>query len=628
MSTFSSIEIGKRSMFAHRQAVQTAGHNISNSSTEGYTRQRVNLRAFEPLYRPDLSRAETPGQVGQGVDIASITRLRDELLDTRIVGETYDMGYWDTRDKYVAMLEEVYNEPQDVSLRTRLDEFWDAWQELSLYPESNSARQVVLTRGTTLQDAVHHQYKGLTAIRDMLNGDIEATVKQVNDITKQIAALNAEITKSKAMGDNPNDLMDKRDVLTEKLANLIDISVTKVDEDETYIIYAAGREIVQGKQFRSFDVVPVINNEGYSDVVWSDFGNKAHFSSGKLASLIELRDKDVRDEIRNLDTMTMNFVDLVNDVHKNAMALNGKTGIDFFKEQYFIDNLNGNFDRSGDGVYDSSYIFRITGSHTLDPRAQIGLEGSITISSADGTIEVPYTSTDMVSDVIARINQSNAEVVAYLDQNSKLVLKATTAENRDNPDFVIRHVEDSGRFLAGYSGILAGSGAENAYDWQQADAVNALANNENAVAQYAVSPIAHPSGWMEINPVIRTDINNIAAGYPSPEGLPHPGDNRAALAIASIRNTPVMVGNTKTFDEYFAESVTLIGLKGEQAQRSAETQLAILSELHNMRDSISGVNIDEELADIIKFQYGYNASARFISVVDQMLDTIINRMGV
>lgn len=307
------------------------------------------------------------------------------------------------------------------------------------------------------------------------------------------------------MGDNPNDLMDKRDVLTEKLANLIDISVTKVDEDETYIIYTAGRELVQGKKFRQFDVVPVINNEGYSDVVWQDFGDKAYFSSGKLAALFELRDVDVRNEIRNLDTMSMNFVDLVNDIHRNAVALNGKSGIDFFKEQYFINNVDGNFDRNGDGEYDASYIFRMTGSYELDPRAQIGLEGTLSLSGPQGIVEVAYHPTDMVADVIARINQSNAEVVAYLDQNSKLVLKATTAEQIDNPDFVIRHVEDSGRFLAGYSGVLAGSGAENAYDWQQANAVVALAHDTGA--QHAVSPIAHPSGWMEINPVIRTDIN-------------------------------------------------------------------------------------------------------------------------
>ncbi|PIE98729.1 MAG: flagellar hook-associated protein FlgK [Treponema sp.] len=626
MSTFSSIELGKRSLFAHRQSIQTAGHNLANSSTEGYTRQRVNLTAFEPLYRPDLSREETPGQIGQGVQIGSIQRLRDELLDTRIVSETDDMGYWNTRDNYVGLLEQVYNEPDDVSVRTRLDQFWDSWQELSLYPESNAARQVVLTRGTTLTDAIHHQYRGLKEIRDMINGDIEATVKQVNDIASKIAALNEEIVKSKAMGDNPNDLMDKRDVLTEKLANLIDISVDKRDEDETYIVYTAGTELVQGQKFRQFDLVSVVGNEGYADVVWADFGQKAHFSSGKLAALIELRDVDVRDEIRHLDTMTMNFVDLVNDVHRNAMALNGKTGMDFFKEQYFIDNTVGNFDRSGDGNYDSSYIFRITGSHELDPRAQIGLEGTITLSAAEGNIEIPYTSTDMVSDLVDRINQSNAEVVAYLDQNNKLVLKATTSQQFENPDFVIRHVEDSGRFLAGYSGVLKGSGAENAYTWEVANAVEALAEADGA--QYAVSPIAHPSGWMEINPVMKTDINNIAAGYPSAEGLPHPGDNRAALAIAQIRNTPVMVGNTRTFDEFFAESVTRIGLKGEQAARSFETQTAILKELSDLRDSISGVNTDEELADIIKFQHGYNASARFISVVDEMLDTIINRMGV
>ena len=147
-------------------------------------------------------------------------------------------------------------------------------------------------------------------------------------------------------------------------------------------------------------------------------------------------------------------------------------------------------------------------------------------------------------------------------------------------------------------------------------------------AQYAVSPIAHPSGWMEINPVVVSDLQNIAAGYPSPEGIPYPGDNRAAVAIAKIRNTPVMVGNTRTFDEFFAEAVTDMGLKGEQSELALNTQTAIGKELRDMRDSISGVNIDEELADIIKFQHGYNATARFVATVNEMLDTVINRLGV
>lgn len=623
MSTFSSIELGKKSLFAHKQSIQTTGHNISNSSTKGYTRQRVNLDSFEPLYRPDLTRAETPGQIGQGVSIGSITRLRDELLDTRIIGATDEMGYWEARNSYMMLLEQVHNEPEDISVRTRLDQFWEAWQELSLYPESDASRQAVRARTETLTDSIHNQYRGLEGIREMLHGDIEATVKQVNDLTSRIAALNEEITKVKAMGDNPNDLMDKRDVLTEKLSSLIDISVGKRDEDESYVIHTAGLEIVQGSKNRAFDLKASQNNDQYAEVVWADSGNTARFESGKLAALIELRDVDVRDEIRKLDTMTMNFVDLVNDVHRNAMSPNGKTGIDFFKEQYFINNTLGNYDRNGDGEFDSSYIFRITGKNTLDPREQIGLEGTLTLSAGNGTVEVPYKSTDMVADLVERINRSGAEVAAYLDHNNKLVLKGLTSQDKDNPDFVIRHIEDSGRFLAGYSGVLAASGAEGAYDWARANAVNSLDG-----AQYAVSPIAHPAAWMEMNPVIKTDLQNIASGYAGDEGTAYPGDNRAAVAIASIRNNAVMVGNSRTFDEFFADTITEIGLKGEQAELALNTQTAIVKELQDMRDSVSGVNIDEELSDMIKFQHGYNASAKFISVVNEMLDTVINRMGV
>ncbi len=632
MSTFSGIEMGKRSLFAHSQSMQTAGHNLSNSSTEGYTRQRVELKATDPLYRPDLSRAETPGQIGQGVSVQAIRRMRDELLDQRIVAQTNGEGYWKTRDNYVLMLEQIQNEPADISVRGRLDQFWDSWEELSLYPESTSARQAVLSRGEGLTDAIHQQYRGLQGIRDIVDGDIDAVTKQVNDIAKRIAALNEEIVKVKAMGDNPNDLMDSRDLLTEKLSNLINITVDQRDPDE-YVIHTAGLELVQGKLYRTFDLRRGMENDGYAEVVWADSGNTAYFEGGKLGALIELRDVDIREEIQKLDTMTMTFVDLVNDIHSDGMGANGKTGVDFFVEQAFINNVAGNFDRNGDGEYDSSYIYRISGANSLQAREQIGLEGTITLSAANGTVTVPYRPTDMVADVVARINNSGAEVVANLDRDGKLVLKGTVAGRKENPDFVIRYVEDSGRFLAGYAGVLREPGAAGAYSWDRADAVNSLAGGEAGAGgagglAWAVSPIAHPAGWMEINGVIKSDVQTVAAGFPERDGVVHAGDNRAALAISSIRNTAVMVGNTRTFDDFFADTVTSIGLKGEQASRALETQVAIMKELRDMRDSVSGVNVDEELADIIKFQHGYNAAAKFIATLNEMYDTIINRMGV
>ena len=212
---------------------------------------------------------------------------------------------------------------------------------------------------------------------------------------------------------------------------------------------------------------------------------------------------------------------------------------------------------------------------------------------------------------------------AYLDRNSRLVLKATTAASAENPDFVIRHVEDSGLFLTGYSGILSMTGPEGAYDFARADAVSSLRQD----AQFAVSPVQNPAAYISVNQEIKTDVLSVAAAYPV-RGRALSGDGRAAVEIASIRNTYVMIGKDRTFDDYFANSVTNVGLKGEQAETNYLSQNAVMNDLRGLRDSISGVNIDEELADIIKFQHGYNAAAKFVSVMDSLLDTVINRLGV
>ena len=621
-SSFAGIEIGKRSLMAHSTQISTAGHNISNADTEGYSRQRVNVRAFDPLYRPDLERAQVAGQIGQGTDVESITRVRDELLDSRIVGQTNVESYWATREKYYAMIESVYNEPEEISVRGNMDKFWQGWQELSVYPDSDAARQVVVTRGQTLTDSIRQQFCGLSEIGKQIDGDIEATVRQVNDISSQIAAVNGEIVRSRAMGDNPNDLMDRRDLLVEKLANLINVTVDRKDPDE-FMVHTDGQVIVQGSLARQIKSVPQIDNNGYGKLVWTDTGIDAQFHGGTLGALIELRDKDIRSEVQSLNTMALNFADLVNDVHRNAVGKNNVTGLDFFVQHDFVENTNGNYDRNGDGVEDSSYVFRMTGKNALRPQEQIGLEGTMTFNGASGNVNVSYYASDTVADVVNRINDSNAEVKAYLDRNSNLVLKATSSASMENPDFVIRHVEDSGMFLTGYSGILAQSGEGGAYDFNRADAVTSLDG-----AQFAVSPVMSPADYMEVNPAVTGDVRSVAAAFANTIGDADPGDARAAVEIAAMRNTKVMIGTGRTFDDYFAESVTNVGLKGEQAQNQLASQNKIMDDLRSLRDSISGVNIDEELADIIKFQHGYNAAAKFVTVQDELLDTLINRLGV
>ncbi len=622
-STFSGIELGKRSIMAQTDAITTAGHNIANANTEGYSRQRVQIKEFDPLYRPDMTRAERPGQIGQGVDVQSITRVRDELLDKRIVAQANQETYWQTRSDYYTMLEQIYNEPDDISVRFNMDKFWESWQELSVNPESKAARQAVVTRGQTLTESINQRWESLKGVSDLVDGDIEATVKQVNDLARQIAALNASIVESKGVGDSPNDLLDRRDLLVDKLSQLVNVTVDHRDPDE-FEVHVDGLILVQGGISREIGFQLRDDDSGYNKLIWKDTGKDAFFSGGKLGALVELRDVDIRNEIQQLNTMTMNFADLVNDVHRNAVGANKVTGLDFFVQHPFVENVNGNFDRNGDGTLDTSYVFRFTGTNELDKEQQVGIEGVMTLASTDGTVEIPYYHTDTVETVINRINDSNSEVKAYLDRNNHLVLKATTSVSTENPDFVIRHVEDSGYFLANYSGVLAGTGAAGAYDFNQADAVEALA----AGTQFGISPVYNPSAYITINSAIQNDVQNVAAGFLSPSGDVFAGDGRAAVEIAAIRNTSVMVGSMRTFDDFFADSVTNVGLKGEQAETNHLSQAAIMDDLRNMRESISGVNIDEELAEIMKFQHGYNAAAKFITVWDSLIDTIINRLGV
>jgi len=628
-STFAGIELGKRGLIAHNQALHTGGHTLSNASTEGYSRQRVELKPTDPLDMPQVNREERPGQVGQGVDVAVVDRIKVVILEGRIVAQRNAQSYWEARDKYILMVEQIYNEPSELSVRTLLDKFWESWQELSLSPSEGAVRKSVLERGDALMDGIHERYQSLKSIRDMLEVEVTALVEQINKTGADIAALNEQIVKVKAMGANPNDLLDRRDLLVEKMSAMLDITVDNRDPDE-FTVHTGGMILVQGRVSLSLMAEMDPENEGYSKVVWAKGGEQVQVRGGKLAAVLELRDEDIREEIQKLDLMTVNLADMVNDIHRNAYGVNGKSNVNFFNEYPAVLNIDCNYDRNGDGIFDSTYIFRITGSHALRAQEQVGLEGVMTLSGPSGPVSVEYRPTDTVEDIIKRINTSGAEIAAGLDLDGRLFLKATPAAAMDNPDFVIRRIEDSDQFLAGYAGILAAPGPGGGFRFDQADAVRNLYTGEGRYgdARYAVAPLAHPAGWIEINRDLKDDIKTLAAGFGENGRAALAGDGSAALAIANLRNTPVMVGNVDSFDDYFSLLVADVGLKGETAARALDTQNAIMKDLNDLKASISGVNIDEELSNMIKYQHGYTAAARFVNAVDKMLETIINRLGV
>lgn len=625
-SAFSAIEMGKRSLQAHNQGISTIGHNISNVATEGYSRQQISLKAFDPLYEPQLNREERPGMMGTGVEVASVTRVRDMLLEDKIVSGGHREGYWKTRDNYLLMLEKVYNEPADTSVRSRLDKFWEGWQELSQNPEQTATRNSVVQRGAALMDSIHARFEDLSTLGRMVNDDVAVTVGEINSYLRNISALNVQIEKVKAMKDNPNDLYDRRDLLVNKLSELIPITTEGSDPDEFQIHTNGGTHLIQGKIVNPLELQGNPENEGYWDIVRQDTGETYPIAGGKLGALLEMRDTEVRTEIQKLDTMTVNFVDLVNEIHREGYGQDGVNGRDFFVELPYVLGVDGSYDRNGDGALDSSLIFRVSGQNRLNPDEKVGLAGTLRVPGPEGDLEIAYFPTDTVKDIISRINNSGAEISAALNREGVLTIKGTTASNRQNQDFVIRGLEDSGQFLVGYSGILAQSGPAGAFSWNDPQAVSTLAGGLEG-ASFAVAPLKHPSAWIDISGALTADPTKIAAGLGSAGQPADLGDGSAAQAIASLRTSAVMIGRSRTFDDYFADTVADIGLKGETSAITLKTVETDRKELKDLRDSISGVNLDEEFANLIKFQHGFNATAKFISEVNAMLDTIINRMG-
>lgn len=637
-STFMGLEMGKRGIFVHQTALQTTGHNISNLNTPGYSRQRVRIDAIEPLYDPGLARVHVPGQLGQGPMTSRVERVFDILHENQILSSSDDLGYWQTRDVYISKLEMIYNEPNDVNIRTFMDRFWNSWQDVAENPENLAGRVQVIQNGLGLSQSINHRHAALQEQRVLLNDDIKNTVAEINQKTQNIADLNIQIARIQAIGDEPNDLLDRRSRIIRELAVLVPVSVDYYDVNE-FKVHVGGRILVQGELAHPLSVVDDADNDGLVAVHWGldrspherdSYHDKYNAVGGKLSALIELRDIDVRDELRKLDSITVHFIDVVNQLHSEGAGLNGMSGTDFFRHHNYIENAVGSVDTNGDGQLDSSYIFRVSGSNQLNGQQQVGLTGEIRLSSnnTEGFVSILYYPNDTVEDIISRINYSEADVVARLDANGRLSLKGSLLNDSTMPDFVIRYVEDSGQFLVGYAGLLNASGDQGAYTYQDPNAVeNQLRLEEGATFQ--VTPLTRPAAWIAVHDLVVRDVNYIAAAKPLVgSGEVAVGNSSNALAISNLRHEKIMVDRLTSLDDFFADSAALIGAKGSYAEESRMAFTAISKNLDDMRESISGVNINEEFSDLVKFQHGFTASARFVNVVDQMLDTIINRLKI
>lgn len=632
-STFMGIEIARRGVAAHQLALQTTGHNISNADNPHYSRQRVNLQAIHPLYDPSLNRPQGPGMLGQGVEAASIERIRDNFVDQRIQETEQSRSYWETRKSYLNQLEIIYNEPSENSIRGSLDRFWESWQELSQYPEEISHREQVKERGKELAFRVRETYQRLQDLRLQADQEIGLTARKLNDLGTQIANLNERINKSMALGDQPNDLLDRRDRMLQELSEIANIQVGNENPNEL-MVFIGGEVFVQGNQLNQIEIRQGATREGMHKLYWSSNGTELNLSGGKLQGLLELRDGDLLASIQNINSFATNMLTSVNEVHRDGFSLGKETNINFFDVDSLPRTTNANYDLNLDGQNDTTAVFAVTGQNELDKNQSVGIEGVLSFASkndSDQLVNISYRADDTVETIVSKINKSGSGVTAYMNHQDKLVIKGLINDKSPESSFMIRHMEDSGSFLTGFSGILQGNGPQGAFDFRRVDEINKL---QAATNNIQLTPTFNPAGSFKLSAEIAGNSGLIAAatgrdalgtGDPTIGNGNKDGSNALNIANA-IRHGKNMVEKNSNPNEFYTALIAKIGAESRTAQDMVENQNMVMQNLENLRQSVMGVNLDEEMADMVKFQHGYNAAAKVLQTMNEMLDRIINRI--
>lgn len=327
--TFFGLETASRALRANQAVLDVIGHNISNVDTPGFSRQTTELRPTDP-YRSNI-----PGMsvlaLGTGVEVSSISRVRDEFVERRLNDSLADQGKYRQLSDTLSRVQTMFNDPGDAGLNASLTTFFNSFQDVARHPESVGPRTIVLHNADDVAKHFRDVFSSLTGTRLEIGEHVKSVISQVNDLAKQIAGLNTEIQKAISLGGQPNDLSDRRDGLVQQLTQLVGATVVEEQDGKgnktgSVNVSVGGIPLVQGPVSGS---LPVEFGIQKGQAVLISGKDKFPVISGELAGLIQA-DDNVKSYLADVNALASKLITTVNAQHKGGYGLNGETGLDFF----------------------------------------------------------------------------------------------------------------------------------------------------------------------------------------------------------------------------------------------------------------------------------------------------------
>lgn len=621
--------IGTSALQAFQRALSTTGHNIANVNTAGFSRQSVEFSTLPPEYAG-------LGFLGTGAKISSVQRNYDRFVVEQVRTSQSSVTQQQTLFELSAQIDNLLGDPA-TSLSTGLQSFFNSVQGVADDPTSTAARQVMLTEGETLSERFHHLYQGLEDSRERTNVQIRTTVAEVNSLATNIAELNEDITNAlgQSGGQPPNDLLDQRDVLIEELAQRISVTTLAQDDGSLSVFVGSGQSLVLGNQTSTLTATPLGGDPGRLDIGVTVPGATIPItdliSGGELGGLFEFRNKVLDPSQSALGNVSIGLASVFNEQHRQGMDLGGVVGRDFFVlPQATAISGSGN---AGPGPV--TVGFDDVGQLTTD-EYQLDFDGSVwnlrrisdgqtvAFESGSGTAFDPY----IVNGLSIVTDPSAVAGDRYFIQPS-----------RYGADQIQLALSD-GRQIAAAAAHYTEAASANAGDAQVSAAQvldptdSNLLSTVNIVfddpSNYRVNggvSLPYTSGAdIDVNGFRVQISGNSQAGdtFTVVSNSGGVGDNSNTLQLSGLQQSLSLRSGTASFDDAYSEIIADVGTRTAQAGINASVQQQLLEQAQATRESISGVNLDEEAANLLRFQQAYQAAAQMISVADDMFDTLIN----
>jgi flagellar hook-associated protein 1 len=634
--------------------MDTIGNNIANASTEGYHCQRVELA-------PSANGA-TEKTAGSGVDVAGVTRLINTLLEREILSQKSSQASVGQELSTLSTVEASFGEfSEDSGLNAAIDDFFSALQSLAANPADSTCRNEVLSTAETMTDQLRQLSSMLTSMKTQVTLQVQQSVESINLLTEQIAELNTKIQKTQTTGTSANNLLDQRDQLIGQLAKLAGVETVQRDFGVVDIA-VAGFTVVIGSAAMNISVGQRSDQSlGIAGGASEDYGLSVE--GGQLGGLMTLRNELLPDIEGQLNALAQEIINQVNQRHAQGLGTAGS-----FTE---LSGLAMTEDSLADaGVTDGSVYVRVTNTVTGDvSRHEVDVTTSgatpdtlasiatklnaITGISASVVSSQLYISSDLgyafdfIPAVLSEPTETDFAATAppsvsvsglyQGDDNQTLTFTVVGTGSVGNGSLRVNVTNSDGDAVATFnvgSGYAAGDaiGLSNGLtislgigDLVADDTfkVEVFANTDTAglLAAAGMNTFFTGAGAGDIRVSIEVsdEPNRIATAMGSDLT-----DNTAALNLARVQKEEFDSLNGMTLSEYYQRTVADLGQKVSLAKAKESNAGAILQSLEDQQSQVSGIDVNNEAAQLLVFEQMYQASAKYLSSLQQVMEALMN----